>query len=131
MDHLVLKRLMLLPKHKWGAKDLYKIHKEAIILERMSPSPRVIDIYGSCGTSILMEAMAGDLHTKIITGTGIISQEKLDKRQVDDVHPKNGFTASEKLQIALDMAESLADLHGFEGGPVVHADTHIEQWLLA
>jgi hypothetical protein len=129
MDHLVLKRMILAKKHTWDAKDLHSIHKEANILERMSPSPRVLDIYGACGTSVLVEAMASDLHTKIITGSGIASQKLLDK--LDDIYPLNGFTASEKLQISLDMAESLADLHGFEGGPILHADTHIEQWLIA
>ena len=129
LDQLVLKRLMLAKKHKWDAKDLYKIHKEANVLERLSPSPRILDIYGACGTTVLVEAMASDLHTKIIRGTGFASQKKLD--ELDDVHPLNDFTPSEKLQISLDMAESLADLHGYEGGPIIHADTHIEQWLIA
>lgn len=113
------------------------IMKEALILERLSPSPRVIDIYGYCGTTVILEAMASDLHTKIIidegafSKEGVISQKKLDKLQEDDVYPLNNFTTSEKLQISLDMAESLADIHGFEGGPIIHADTHIEQWLIA
>jgi serine/threonine protein kinase len=122
-----VKRLML--DSRWGAKDLSTIHKEAIILERMSSSPRVINTYGSCGTTMLVEAMASDLHTKIILDDGFASQEKLNK--LDDVQPLNDFSTSEKLQITLDMAESLAYLHGFEGGPIVHGDTHIEQWLIA
>ena len=120
---------MLAKKHTWGAKDLYTIHKEANILERLSRSPRILNIYGACGTSVFIEAMASDLHTKIIKGTGFAAQEELDK--LDGVHPLNDFTPSEKLQISLDMAMSLADMHGFEGGPICHADTHIEQWLIA
>jgi hypothetical protein len=95
----------------------------------MSSSPRVINTYGFCGATMLVEAMASDLHTKIILDDGFASQEKLNK--LDDVQPLNDFSTSEKLQITLDMAESLADLHGFEGGPIVHGDTHIEQWLIA
>ena len=98
-------------------------------MERLTPSPRVVDILGYCGTSVLLEAMASDLHTKIIIGNGIASQQTLD--ELDQVHPLNNFTASEKLQISLDMIESLADLHGFAGGKIIHADTHIEQWLIA
>jgi serine/threonine protein kinase len=129
MDHFVIKRMILKKKHNWDEKDVYKINKEANILERLSHSPRVLDIYGACGTTVLIEAMAGDLHKKIILGDGYANQTELDA--LDEVQSFNHFTASEKLQISLDMAESLADLHGFEGGPIIHADTHIEQWLIA
>ncbi len=125
-DHFVMKQIIL---GNLGIEDVADIKKEAMILERLTPSPRVLDIYGYCGTSVVVEPMAEDLHTKIIVGTGYTFQKKLDK--LDDVYPLNNFTASEKLQISLDMAESLADLHGFEGGAIIHADTHIEQWLIA
>lgn len=125
-DHFVMKRIML---NDIVMEDVASIRKEAMILERLTHSPRVLDIYGYCGTSVVVEAMEEDLHTKIIIGEGYISQKKLNK--LDDVYPQNNFTASEKLQISLDMAESLADLHGFDGGPIIHADTHIEQWLIA
>lgn len=101
-------------------------------MERLSSSPRVLDIYGFCGTSIHIENAKGDLHTKIIrtNEAGYMSQHDLDKLQTTDVHPMNNFTAEEKFEIALSMAESLADIHGFEGGTITHADTHIEQWLI-
>ncbi len=113
----------------FNMKDISKIQKEASILEQLSSSPRVLDIYGYCGASVLVEAMASDLHTKIIHGKGIDSQEMLDS--LDNLYPRNNFTSSEKLQISIDMAESLADIHGIKGGPIIHADTHIEQWLIA
>ena len=43
----------------------------------------------------------------------------------------NNLTSTKKLDFAIFMAKSLADLHGFKGGPIIHADTHIEQWLIA
>lgn len=110
-------------------KDISKIQKEATILERLSSSPRVLDIYGHCGASVLVEAMASDLHTKIVHGEGFESQEELNA--LDNVYPRNNFTSSEKLQISIYMAQSLADIHGFKGGPITHGDTHIEQWLIA
>lgn len=116
--------------HKFNQGDIHTIHKEAIIMERLIPSPRIMDIYGYCGTSVLVETMASDIHNRIITGDGLVSQAELDK--LDDVYPKNNLTISEKLQMSLSMAESLVDLHEFsEGGMVVHSDVHIEQWLLA
>lgn len=126
-DHIVAKRLLL--QRSTDAKSLSKIQKEANILEKLSSSSRILDIFAYCGSTVFVEAMASDLHTQIVPGKGFSSQKSLDR--LDDLYPRNNFTASEKLQIALDMAESLADLHGFKGGPIIHADTHIEQWLLA
>jgi serine/threonine protein kinase len=114
-----------------GARAMAKIHKESIILERLTPSLRVLDIYSYCGYTVLVEAMASEMNDQIVPPKGYMPQSKLDELQVDDVHPLNNFTASEKLQIALDMAESLADIHGFEGGLILHTDVHLDQWLLA
>jgi hypothetical protein len=118
-------------KRAMGAAAVAKVHKESIILERLTSSPRVLDIYSHCGSTVLVEAMASDINDQIVPPTGYMRQSKLDELQEDDVHPLNNFTVSEKLQIALDMAESLADIHGFEGGLIVHADVHLDQWLLA
>jgi serine/threonine protein kinase len=41
------------------------------------------------------------------------------------------MTSSEKLHISLSMAQTLADLHNYDGGKTVDADMDIEQWLLA
>lgn len=114
-----------------GYKALVKVRKEALILERLTPSPRVLDIYSHCGYSVLVEAMASDINEQIVPYKGYMRQSKLDEMQEFDVHPRNNFTVSEKLQIALDMAESLADIHGFQGGLIVHADVHLDQWLVA
>ena len=125
-----MKRLRLKRSHDY--KNLAKVQTEAIILERLTPSPRILDIYSHCGFSVLVEAMASDINDQIVPpATGYMLQSDLDELQEDDVSPRNNFTVSEKLQIALDMGESLADLHGLDIGLVVHADVHLDQWLLA
>eukprot|EP00957_Ditylum_brightwellii_P104480 7959368-Ditylum_brightwellii.AAC.1 len=58
---------------------------------------------------------------------GFIDQKDLNDK--DDVDPQNKFTATEKLNIALAMAESLADLHGFKDGMIIHDDVQLCQWL--
>jgi serine/threonine protein kinase len=128
-DDFVLKRFMLHKKYNQG--DIHTIHKEAIIMERLMPSPRIMDIYGYCGTSVLVEAMASEVaYSRIIPSDGLASQAELDN--LDDAYPRNNLTIGEKLQLSLSMAESLVDLHEFrEGGLIVHSDTHIEQWLVA
>lgn len=126
-DHFVMKKAMMW--NKISDFEIGMVRKEALILERLAASPRVLNIYGHCGLSVLIEPMASELDEVIIGGDGEASQKELDA--LDDVYPRNNLTISEKLQISLDMAESIADLHGFEGGPIIHGDVHIEQWLIS
>jgi len=58
---------------------------------------------------------------------GMIAQSKLDQLQETDVHPMNNLTLTAKLELAVAMAESLADIHGFSGGAIVHGDVHPDQ----
>jgi hypothetical protein len=125
-EEFVMKQMRL--KRALSARNISDVRKEAVILEHLSSSPHVVDIYGHCGTAILVEHMARDLHA-IILGQGIDSQKRLAS-SIDGA-PKTNFTVSEKFRITLEMAEALADLHGFEGGPISNAGTHIDQWMMA
>ena len=58
-----------------------------------------------------------------------MKQTELDKLQVDDVRPMNNLTNHQKLDIAIAMAESIAEIHGYEGGVIIHGDIHPYQWL--
>jgi serine/threonine protein kinase len=90
-------------------------------------SNRVVTSYGHCGTTIVAEYMPIEISDKIVPGKGYAKQEELDK--LPDVRPANNFTAEQKLDIALLMAESIADVHNFVGGVIVHGDIHPVQWL--
>ena len=68
VEPFVFKRLKL--KRKIGFFQMHKIHRESIIMERLTASPRVIDIYGYCSTSIFSEATVGDVWTVMVPGTG-------------------------------------------------------------
>jgi len=102
---------------------------EAIIMERMTYSPRIIDIYGHCSASTMVEVVPIEFEEAAIIGEGFESTELVEKRNSNGVRPYNNFTSSEKLHFALDMAESLADLHGFREGIIVHDDVQMCQWL--
>jgi hypothetical protein len=108
---------------------MYQIHQEAIILERLTSSERIVDMYGHCGTSIFAEYMKEDVTPDIVPGHGYMPQKDLDKLETTDVHPMNNLTLVEKLDMALVMAESLADIHGYKGGVIAHGDVHPDQWL--
>lgn len=156
ISEFVLKRMRLASAsaadsryHHSNAKDQSKVHVEAIILERLTPSPRVLDIYGHCGTSVILEAMTiiTDNHnlqsnsfiptTEEEQGVMMIKkkqEEELDRsmhKQGVVVHLMNNFTTAEKFQIGLQMAESVSDIHGFKGGQIVHCDISIEKYALA
>jgi hypothetical protein len=108
---------------------MFQIHQEAIIMERLTASERIVDIYGHCGTSIFAENMKEDVTPDIVPGHGYMLQKDLDKLETTDVHPMNNLTLVEKLDMALVMAESLADIHGYKGGVIAHGDVHPDQWL--
>jgi serine/threonine protein kinase len=108
-------------------RDMYKTHRDAIVMERLTHSPRIVDIYGHCSMTIISEPMPSDVSSDIIPGDGGAKQADLDK--LDNVYPQNNLTATQKLEMSLEMAEGLADIHGFEGGVIFHGDIRLDQWL--
>lgn len=114
-------------KHEMNFKQLETIRKDALVMERLTASPRIVNMYGHCAFSITVEAIDNEMEKFIVPGNGYAQPEDLDDSQ--DVDPKNGYTVPEKLDIALAMAESLADLHGFSEGVIVHDDVQLCQWL--
>jgi Protein kinase domain len=125
--------------HDFDYYQMRKVAQEAIAMEELTASPRIVDIHGHCATTILAEYLTGEITTRIVpdrkTGSkdgknrGRISQEDLDELQQDDVYPLNNLTALEKVTMALFMAKSVADLHGLKSGVFVHGDVHPDQWL--
>ena len=78
-------------------------------MERLSSSPNVIDIYGFCGVTSLIEySSGGDLGWAII-----------DKR--------SSLTQIDKLRIAYQVSIALADTHKL---PIAHTDITLWQFLL-
>lgn len=110
-------------------RDLDIVQKDALIMEKLSSSPRIVNLYGHCATSINVEAMDDGLEDYMVPGEGYMQQEELDA--FDDVTPQNNLTNTEKLQLALEMAETIAELHGYEGGVIVHDDVQPCQWMRA
>jgi len=129
----VLKKLLLKDGLEMGIEDMSQVQREAIIMERLTASPRVVDIYGHCGISVLLEPMRGESMPFIIPEEGSISQSRLNRIQqkASDVVPMNNLTVPEKLDWALTMAEAIADINGFSGGVIAHADIHPDQFLLS
>ena len=124
-------------EHPISIKQHVQMSKEAIIMEQLSSCPRIVNIYGFCGVSIAVENMPYEVEDEIQTSLSRkeIHQYYENQKPNRAIHqfgmqpPLNNLTTIEKLNLAIDIAESLADIHGYQGGVIIHADTHPCQWL--
>ena len=111
--------------------DMFEfIRMDAVVAERLTASPLTFDLYGFCGLTVVSEFFQyGDIEADVLyNGEGVLADgETLDDSE--HVDPKNGFTPIQKLEISLQMADSLAALHNFEGGVIVHDDVQLSQFL--
>jgi hypothetical protein len=104
----VLKQ-QLLSGHDFGDTELQMVQREAVIMEELSASPRITNIYGHCGTSVLVETLPRPFRT-----------EKMKLLSIID-----------RLDVAITLAESIADMHGFEDGMIINNDVCLLQYLYA
>jgi hypothetical protein len=125
----VIKRFKM--EHTVCRKYQSQMHKEALIMDQLTGSPRIVDIYGHCGLTMVAEHMVEEVTPRMtpFPERHNINRHQVKKEQADGVHPYNNLTLTEKLDLAILMAESLADIHGFAGGVIAHGDTHPVQWL--
>lgn len=134
----VFKRLRFCAEHNFTPSIGDQMRTEALIMERLSASPRITQIYGYCATSLAVEV--GKEITKDIVPfvpelqyeRGRVPQSDLDELQKlhqTEIYSFNNFTAEEKLDIAIQVAEAVAEMHGFAGSVIVNDDVHPDQWL--
>lgn len=104
-----------------------KTRVDGLVMERLSASPRITDMYGFCATSLLTEPLPGEIWDEAVPTKRTIQESELrDKNHLD---PKNKYTPTEKIEMALELAEALAELHGFADGMIVHDDIDLGQYL--
>jgi hypothetical protein len=111
-----------------------KMYTEALIMERTSAHDSTMNMYSHCATSLLVEP-AYELSQRIVRGVeyngrGRITQADLDQAWKHQIVPRNNFTAPEKLDIAIQMAQGIAVMHGHAEGVVLNDDVHPDQWLI-
>lgn len=120
-EQLILKTT----RYRWGfdQRQLGATRQEALVMERLTAYEHIISLYAYCGTSIITEAIPHEVEEYIVPGSGY--------RRVQDAYRRseNDYTPEEKLDLAQQMAESIAVLHGYEGGVIVHGDIQLQQWL--
>ena len=119
---MALKTLKLM--HNVTEASMAEIAQEALIMEKLTSSPKIMNVYSYCATSLAAEFLPNEIQSKIVPGSGS-TRTKSEKEQLI----KNEFTPREKLEVVLAMAESLAVLHGYKDGVIVHNDVQPCQWL--
>ena len=135
-QQMVIKTLRLNERRNFTAFEFQQVQLEAMAMQKTTSSQRTFDIYGHCGTSVMVQA--GISLEKYILPfdypyayDDLYGQARMDIIQKDDVYPMNVLTPEQKLYIALAMAESLAILHGHEEGLIVNDDIQVAQFLVA
>jgi len=126
-DLLVMKDIIF--GHDFNYKQYEFVRMDAIVAERLSSNPRTYNIYGFCGLGIISEFFYhGDIDGPFLGGDdGDMKAEDLHDEA--ELKPQNHLTGTEKLVLALEMAEAVAVLHGYVGGLIIHNDIQLSQFL--
>ena len=111
----VLKQLVLIGRDV-NAKNLLRNQRETAIMERLHPSPRIVNAYGSCGTSILVEPMVQDDVLSQVIPTPPPPRKKwffttFSSPPPPPPPPRSPLTVPQRLDLALTMARAVADTH--------------------
>ena len=129
----VLKQLVMTGRD-FNAKNLLRNQRETLIMERLTNSPRIVDTYGSCGTSVLVEAMEGDSLWQLAIPHYQHGDDLFKKKQRHwpwlSQHRNNALSTAQRLDLALTTAEAIADMHGFVDGSVFNSDMSLLQFLV-
>jgi Protein kinase domain len=118
-EPIVLKTMQ--KEHDLTDRNYDRHRRDAIVMEQLTSSPYVADIYSFCGNSVLTEFMD-------LTLDDVIFSNDIDV--VIDLKPVP-VTSTMKLQWALDVARGVQALHEISGGPIVHTDIQAKQFLLS
>eukprot|EP00566_Odontella_aurita_P018632 CAMPEP_0113536478 /NCGR_PEP_ID=MMETSP0015_2-20120614/6279_1 /TAXON_ID=2838 /ORGANISM="Odontella" /LENGTH=328 /DNA_ID=CAMNT_0000435839 /DNA_START=548 /DNA_END=1534 /DNA_ORIENTATION=- /assembly_acc=CAM_ASM_000160 len=95
-------------EHDFTDRNFHRYEKEATSMEKLTSSPHIVDIFGFCGgTSLIEYSDGGDLGVNAMTNRDSLSQ--LDK-----------------LRIAHSITVAVADMHSL---PIAHTDITIWQFL--
>ena len=73
----------------------------------------------------MVESLPHEVEETIVPGGGWMQQTDLNDSE--DLDIQNDYSVTEKLDIALEMAEGIAELHGFKDGVIVHDDVQLCQ----
>jgi serine/threonine protein kinase len=110
-------------EHEVDDRNFDRHRRDALVLERLTSSPNIVDIYGFCGNTLLTEFVSKTLKD-------VVEQDEEDEdANVAETYPTR-TTPEGRLRLALDVARGLEAIHSIPGGPIIHADIQSEQFLV-
>jgi hypothetical protein len=111
------------PHANFRYDDYEFIRMDCAVLELLSSSPSIVNSYAYCGLDQIGEAMLNGDFEAIAWPIG--GRKNITLNDANHLDPQNRLTPDDKLRFALEMAEALAELHGFYGGVLVHDDVQL------
>jgi serine/threonine protein kinase len=100
-------------EHNVDFRNFERHRREAVIMERLTSSENVVDLYAHCANTVLTEHASRGLDKVLLEDRGNIVPTKM--------------AGLERLQLALQVAKGVADLHRFD---TLHADLQDKQFLV-
>mmetsp|Transcript_27948 Transcript_27948/g.67338 ORF Transcript_27948/g.67338 Transcript_27948/m.67338 type:complete len:651 (+) Transcript_27948:355-2307(+) len=102
--------------------ELYDdMRKDSMVMELLTSSPRIADIYSFCALSSIIEYAPGNIEKFVLPTGGESSQD-------DDPTPVNDIKPQKKLTIALELAKGIATMHGHQDGVIANVDVQVGQF---
>ncbi|KAG7338327.1 phospholipid-translocating P-type ATPase, flippase [Nitzschia inconspicua] len=109
--------------------DMEYMRRDTLVAALLTPSPRIFKTYGLCGIASLSEyAMHGTIEDDVY-GPDEDERDPTMEKKAEDWEPVNDLYNIQKVRYALQMAEAVADLHGFHSGVIIHEDIKLDQFL--
>lgn len=117
-------------------RDLEWMRMDALVAERLSASPRIYDVYGYCGLSLVSEFFQhGTIEDVLFTHRSEESDDETAGSGISSggidvgLGRKRGLSPRQKLNLAFNIAEAVSDLHGHTTGTIVHQDILPPQFM--
>ena len=99
-----------------------------MVMELLSSSPRIADIYSFCSLSSIIEFLPGNMEDVVLPTGGGSNDERTVHEDIDPTPKNDNILPQEKLEIALEFAKGLAAMHGFKDGVLANVDVQIGQF---
>ncbi|CAJ1965836.1 unnamed protein product [Cylindrotheca closterium] len=129
-DAVVLK--MMKSEHDVDDRNLERHKREAIVMDVLTKSPNIVNLFAYCGNSILTEYLAMDLEAYLRPRSRRKRRKKVRRGQKEEEsltehQAPRVTTPEERLDLALQTAKALQVLHEYD---IIHADLQSKQFLV-
>ncbi|KAL7534368.1 hypothetical protein ACHAXR_006618 [Thalassiosira sp. AJA248-18] len=116
------------PEDVYHNFELYDdMRKDSMVMELLTSSPRIANIYAFCALSSMIEYAPGNIENYVMPTEGY-ETSKQDDDEVDPTPVNDHIPPQEKLEMALELAKGLAAMHGHSGGVIANVDVQIGQF---